>query len=252
MSRKASSQSIEGFPPFEQMFDLRSAFDDAISRAFNSDTGSAGTSSGDGGSSGDTGTGDSGSSGSGQSGSSGTSTDSGSTGDDVKDPEKKKLHEEAAQWRIKHKDAEAQLTELQKQLRSFEDKDKTELDKAVRDRDEFKAALEKANDIIKQQAIKLAFFESGASAQFKNPATALKLLDLGDVKIEDDGTVDKEAVKKKADSLLKAEPYLSQDGSDSGSGNSGNQSSGRPANGRKSDEGLKLEELQKKFPALRR
>jgi hypothetical protein len=240
------SRSIEELLRSHQSFDLRSAFDDAIARSYHpaddgDKSGDTGSGSGD--------TGDlSGSSGSGDSGSSGTSTDSGSTGDDIKDPEKKKLHEEAAQWRVKHKEAETELVKLQQQLRAFEDKDKGELEKATRDRDEYKAALDKANAVIREQAINLAVLEDPLSKQFKNISTARRLLNLDDVKVED-GKADADSIHKKIEALQKAEPYLTHDSGDSGSG-AGNQSSGRPANGGKSDSGNRAA-LEQKFPALR-
>lgn len=65
-------------------------------------------------------------------------------------------------------------------------------------------ALERVNTrIVNAEARALA-----AAAKFRNPATAVRLLDLSGVKVNDDGSVDEAAVKAKLDELATAEPYL--------------------------------------------
>lgn len=177
------------------------------------------------------------------------SKESGGTGtkdDDVKDPDKKRLSEEAARHRVAAKSEKERADAAEAKLRELEDKDKSELEKVTRDRDELQGKVEKQSATIADQALRLAFFESGASALFKNPVTARKLLDLSALKADEDGQYDAKEVKALADALLKAEPYLAADGSGSeGSTESG----GSPNNGRKTKDADR-EALKKKFPAL--
>ena len=68
-------------------------------------------------------------------------------------------------------------------------------------------ALATANErLIAAEARALA-----AEAKFRNPATAVRLLDLSSVTVDDDGTVDSDAVKSLLDDLGKNEPYLLTD-----------------------------------------
>jgi len=47
-----------------------------------------------------------------------------------------------------------------------------------------------------------------AESKFRNPATAVRLLDLADVSVTDDGQVDTDALKSRLEALAKDEPYL--------------------------------------------
>lgn len=51
-----------------------------------------------------------------------------------------------------------------------------------------------------------------AEVKFRNPAAAVKLLDLGDVKVADDGTVDADAIRAKLTKLAETDAYLVDDG----------------------------------------
>ena len=186
--------------------------------------------------------------GEGESGASGT--DSGGGDSTVKDPDKKKLADEAAKHRTTAKAERDRANAAEKKLRELEDKDKSELEKATRDLAEAQATNEKLQVTVTRQAVKLAFFESGAAAQFKNPAKALRLLDLDDLKPNEDGEMDVKEVKARAEALLKTDGYLAADGSnDGGDGTPG----GSPNNGRrgkKADEAATRQKLAAKFPAL--
>lgn len=70
-------------------------------------------------------------------------------------------------------------------------------------------ALQQANSrLIAAEARALA-----AQAQFRNPATAVRLLDLSEVSVTDTGEVDTDAIKGLLDALAKDEPYLVADAS---------------------------------------
>lgn len=145
--------------------------------------------------------------------------------------------------------AEATLAELQKQLREYEDKDKTELERAQRDAQEAQARAEAAEANLKKERVNNAFLLNNTVA-WHNPQTALSLLDLSDVTIGDDGSV--KGIDKAIDALSKSDPYLVKpkddtsgkdlppSGSQVGSGNS------------RKDAKPDREQLLAKYPALRR
>lgn len=184
---------------------------------------------------------------------------SGSAGDDIKDPEKQRLSQEAAANRVKAREAVAERDALAARLQAIEDKDKDATDVLTRKVEEATATIAGQADTIKSQAVRLAFFESGSAAQFRDPAVALRLLrdDLKDVEVNDDGEADSKAIKDAAEALLKASPYLKAgDGDDDGGDGDDDEvvnPSGRQTNGKKkSKDDLDREALAKKFPALRR
>jgi hypothetical protein len=178
---------------------------------------------------------------------------SGGTDDSIKDPDKKRLSDEAAKYRKERNDAKKELEAAQTRLRELDDASKSELEKAQRDLTEATAKLEAIESRDTVKARKLAFYESGAAGLFKNPKHALQLLDLSDLELNDDGEYDETAVKKKADALLKESPYLGADGEsdDGGSGTGSGASGGEPRNPRrKREQEARDAVLSKKFPAL--
>jgi len=241
------SDTDERLLPTKQ-YDLRAAFGLALPWAARQEE-SGGSGSGEGN---DSGSGE-GEGGSGDADGTGAGSSDDGAGSDVKDPEKQRLSQEAAQWRTKLREQEALAKDLADKLRQFEDKDKSELEKAQRDATEYKQRAEKAEAKLSEFAVKMAFFESGAAALFRNAATGLRLIDLDGIAPDDEGKVDSKAIKAKAEALLKEQPYLAADGdSSSGTGESEGQPSGRPNNGKKSKDQVDYEALAKKFPALRR
>ncbi len=144
--------------------------------------------------------------------------------------------------------AEAALLETQKKLREFEDKDKTELERAKRDADEFKAQAEAAQTALKQARVNNAFLTHNAYS-WHNPETALSLLNLSEVTISDDGKVT--GLDKAIEALAKSDPYLLKEQDTKGSD--------LPPSGSKVGSGTKdkggsadREKLLAKYPALRR
>jgi hypothetical protein len=191
-------------------------------------------------------------SGDGSSGGDTDGTDSGANSSDIKDPEKKRLSDEAAAARVRAKQAEKEREDLAARLKEYEDKDKSDQERAERDRDEFKSKYEASQATITDQAVRLGFYESGMAARFKNPVAARRLLDLDDVDVSD-GVADVKVIKERAEALLASDPYLAADGDDDGDEQTNGQPSGRPLNTKKSKrEGLDEETLRAKFPALRR
>lgn len=87
---------------------------------------------------------------------------------------------------------------------------KTDAEKAVdaaRKEGESTATTAANARIVKAEAKTLA-----AEAKFRNPALAIATIDLSDVKVADDGTVDEAAIKAKLTALATSDPYLVDDG----------------------------------------
>lgn len=255
MSREASGTQSSDVSAIldapKRPVDLRFAWDRLREGVAFSDTGN----DGGGGDDGDDDDGD----GDGDDGTGGAEGANGANNDSkVKDPEKKRLSDEAAAARVKARDTQKTLDETLARLKEFEDKDKTETDLLKAAKEELETKVSSLSDTVQKQAVRLAFFESGAAALFRNPATALRLIDLKDIEIDDEGEADAKAIKEAADALLKAEPYLAaggEDGEDDDDGSDANNGapSGRQTNGkRKSKDDLNQEALAKKYPALRR
>jgi len=178
-----------------------------------------------------------------------------STSDEIRNPWKKKLSDEAAKYRVEANEARVAKDAAEKRIREYEDKNRTDQEKAERDRDEFKGQAEKLSVIIADQAVKLAFFESGSASLFRNPATALKILDLSGIDPDKNGIVDADAVKQRSEALLKSDPYLAIDNEsgEEGSSSSKNEPSGRQMNGNRNNQReLDEQAILAKFPTLRR
>lgn len=186
-------------------------------------------------------------------GSSGSGAGEGSEGKKpeptINDPEKKKLSDEAAKYRTELRAEQVAKKELEDRLKAIEDKDKTELEKAQRDLTETSEKIKAMEALVQRQALEVAWVQSGASALFKNPSVAFKLIDTSKLEVKD-GVVEQKAIKELADALAKSGDVVL---SDSGEGEGEGTPSGAPTNGRsgngKTDASKAL--LEKKFPALR-
>jgi hypothetical protein len=90
----------------------------------------------------------------------------------------------------------------------------SEMDKATKKaREEGEAAAtEKSNGQLVTFAARAAL----AEAKALNAATAVKALDVSQVKVDKDGTVDEAAMKTAIEALKKSDPYLFDDGKGSG------------------------------------
>jgi len=65
------------------------------------------------------------------------------------------------------------------------------------------AILNKANERIVRSEIK-----SAAAGKLQNPSIAVRLLDLSDFEVDEDGNVDEDEIAQAIDELLEREPYL--------------------------------------------
>lgn len=113
---------------------------------------------------------------------------------------------------------------------------------------------DKANETVRVLSIKLASLTMKGVPQWANADTALRLADLSDVDISDDGKVDTKALKAALNAVAKEHPYLvvketkDDTGNESGTGSTRKMNGGRKGQ----DQAPNKETLAKRFPALNR
>lgn len=183
----------------------------------------------------------------------GAGSDEGSDEDEKpknpRDARIKELSRENAKKRNENKDLRTQLDKLQKDLKKFTDKDKSEVEKATGRVTELETEHEELKEKYSMLRLKNAFL-SQSKYQFKNPALALKVVDLSEVEIDDDGEV--AGLEKALDELKKSDPYLFKDAkSDEDEGDEGPPKTGDSPK-RKDKVTANREALLKKYPALQR
>lgn len=119
-------------------------------------------------------------------------------------------------WKTRAREAEKEAKrakDLETELQQFRDRDKTEQERAIeKARKEAgdaagQAATAKANARILRAEIKAA-----AGGKLADPADAVRLLDLDDFEVNDDGDVDDKAIAAAIDALLADKPYLAAKG----------------------------------------
>lgn len=121
--------------------------------------------------------------------------------DESKNPRIKELSDENAKRRNEAKRLQKELEDAQKRLKEIDDAGRSETDRLkakVEELEKQKTELAEGNQKL---AIKNAFL-ADKTHEWRNPASALKLLDLSEISINDDGDVTglKDAIKKLADS----------------------------------------------------
>lgn len=190
------------------------------------------------------------------------SEDSNSSGGDKKDKDKadepsareKALLEEKARHLKRRRAAEARADELNKRVLELEAKDTPEAQRVVKELEAVKSENSVLKDQLKQARLDNAFLADN-SYEWHNPTRALRLADLADVEIDQDGSVT--GLKEALDALAKSDPYLlktnkddSKPKKDPAEGKSG---TGDSANGdKKKPKGLDKAALEAKYPGLRR
>lgn len=146
----------------------------------------------------------------------------------------------------------------EQKVKEFEDKDRSELERAQRDLKESKEISEKLEKQLAKSTIHNKFLASNKHT-WHDPETALALLDMNEVTIEDDGSV--KGLEDAIEKLAKAKPFLLKEEDDKGKDGKGkdkkDKEGGRPsgsqppANGSNSRE-TDRDKLIKKYPQLAR
>lgn len=109
--------------------------------------------------------------------------------------------------RTARKAAEAALKALQQQLA---DKDKPAEEQAIAER--IRVATEEATSKANERIVR-AEVKAAATGKLKSPALALKLINVSEIEVGDDGEVDSDAVNQAIADLLEQNPELAADGS---------------------------------------
>ncbi|WP_313812996.1 hypothetical protein [Glutamicibacter sp.] len=99
-------------------------------------------------------------------------------------------------------DARAARAELQ-QFKDSAGKSEDEQEASRKQAERDAAILSKANDRILRSEVK-----SAAAGKLQNPALAVRLLDLSQFEVDEDGEVDADEIAEAIDELLEKEPYL--------------------------------------------
>lgn len=156
--------------------------------------------------------------------------------------------EEFAALKKRMQAADQRASAAEKKVKEFEDKDKDEATKAT----ERITTLESENSALKEKVgdltLKNAFLSSN-DIDWHDKDVALSNADLSEV-MQEDGTVDKKALKKALEDLSKAKPFLVKK-ADKEDDLPGGQSGSPVGSGRKGDKKKVDEEaLRRKYPAL--
>lgn len=187
-----------------------------------------------------------------ETGSKGTGSGEGDSSTEKKSEgtEAAKLRDEAAKNRIAAREAAKERDELAKKLREYEDKEKTDLEKAQRDLKEREDSAAKDKQENAELKLKLALHESEDVQKFADPKVAIALMDRT-VVMDKDGNVDLKGVAAECKRLMESKALrLKTDDNDEEEEPEPNRSGGAN-NGRKKSGEADQEALMKKFPALR-
>lgn len=164
----------------------------------------------------------------------------------------KELSDEAARHRRAKKAEKERADALQKRLDEIENKDKPEAEKLTARVTELETQNAKLAEDLHQARLSNAFLSSN-KFDWHDPADALRLADLSEVELEDDGKVSglDAALSKLAKAkphLLKAKAKKQDDDADDDA-----DATGHSPNGRKKKDGqLDRANLEKQYPALRK
>jgi hypothetical protein len=150
--------------------------------------------------------------------------------------------------RMKNADKRADAAEAK--AKSYEDKDKSELELAQSRLAEIETENAQLAEAVRTQALENAFLKSN-SVKWHDPRLALAQVNLDGV-VKDDGEIDETALASAISVLAKDKPFLVKNDESSDDGED-KPVSGLKANGPKKDKKqLDREKLLMKYPALRR
>lgn len=183
-------------------------------------------------------------------------------------PESKRIQElvgEAKRYRLKAREHRNRIAELETEVANLK---KSKGSKAKDDEDDsdageseteakLQAELDKSTRANEDLLIRLEFM-GNTKFSWKNPKAALRLLDLSDVEITDDGEV--EGLDEAIEALAKSDPYLLAKGKDDEDEDDEDEdekprrkrSTGTPPGSKRTKGNPNRDKLVSKYPALRR
>lgn len=135
-----------------------------------------------------------------------TSTDDDEDEDD-EDDKPTRPERQAAKYRTERNQARKELQEIREELRKIRNKDKPADEVVKGELEETKSELTKVRGEANTMRLELAFFKSN-TIDWVDPADALRLVDLDDVDVDEDGTVDAKALRAALKDLAKRKPHL--------------------------------------------
>ncbi len=169
----------------------------------------------------------------------------------------KTANDEAKRRRLQFKEERAERRKLQQEIDNLKNQGKSDSDKIVQERDKLKTQVEELEPKFRELSVRhvgmLEAIELGVDP--KNMKAVLRLSDLDDVEIEDDGTVDKDAVKAAIKATLSEYPSFGSKASN-GNGKDDDDKDDLPATGGKHGNRKNRlnnnsdDELRRKYPAL--
>ena len=170
------------------------------------------------------------------------------SGKDERDPRIKALSDEAAKRRVENKQLKADLDKALARIKEIDDADKSEVDRLTEQVAELTSKQEEAEASLREARLHNAFLASNKYT-WHEPETALKLVDLSEVEIEEDGSV--KGMDKALKALADSKPFLVRKEEEEDEPKT---PTGTPAGsgGRKDKSKLDRERLEKKYPAIRR
>lgn len=114
----------------------------------------------------------------------------------------RKLNAEAAANRVRAKEAEAKVEDLAKKIQEYEDRDKSELDKALSKLAEAEATNDNLISQMKEIAVRDRVISECQKLEVVDPEAVYKMLDIQAL------ADDPKAIKKAVENLIKSKQYL--------------------------------------------
>lgn len=153
--------------------------------------------------------------------------------------------------RAENKRLKKDRDDLAAKLKEIEDKDKGAAEKLTESVKDLTTKIEAKDKTIEDLALRNAFL-SDTTFKWKNPVTALKLVDLSKVEIDDDGEV--EGMTEALKALAKSDPYLLETSKDDEDEDEDKQppAAGEAPKTKQTKGNANRDKLIKKYPALRR
>jgi hypothetical protein len=163
------------------------------------------------------------------------------------------LEQEKERHYRRRKEAENERDEYKRQLEELKGKDTPELEKVQQQVVDLETQNKALSESLRQAHLENAFLKDN-SYTWHNPGRALKLADLSEVEIDDDGTV--HGLKKALDALAKSDAYLlkQEDKQEKKDPPNTGEAGKNPSKREQKDKSAKTKEaeLLNKYPALRR
>lgn len=154
---------------------------------------------------------------------------------------------EAIKARMRAADRRAAAAEAK--AKEYEDKDKSEGQRLSEENESLKSEVETLKKSLQEQRLQNAFLTSN-DYTWQDAEAALRLADLSGV-VDEDGEVDKAALKKALKALAEGKPFLvkTQEGNGESKNGPSGSSTGSSKNNRQQS-GPSEDELRRRYPAL--